>query len=299
MVVYKDGYKLESTRGTNTLSDFIELACFKNGTKMPIEPSFTCEYNSLESVGSDLGITKGNHPLDRVSINNQIALDEVSFYLMLGNYEEIENEMVITFSGGNKPSATFYHLMNNRAWVGYGCVIESLDFDFNFGKALSFNYSAKGMSQSIVTNDLTLTQPADTDVYDTLSLLTFNGATYDLATIGGKFQQQLEPLLGQAGYYQSITDTSKVTCVLQVLFKPNLDLSALYTLLVAGTDTTHAIEFTLSSSSNPTGKYIRFEANALLYDIVMNTDAGKADQHIGLFVCDGTVKLSCKGGALT
>lgn len=302
MTVYKDGYKAEAVRGTNTLADFIELATYTYDKKMPIEASFTTEYNSLESVGSDLTITKGNHPLDRVTVST-IGIDELPFYWMFGAEEDgtgdYDGEKVITFSGGDKPSISLYHLMNNRAWVGKGCVLNSLDFDMNFGKALTYKFSAKGMSQEISSTVLTLGTPTTVTTYNGLSALSFNSASYDITTIGGKFQQDLQPLLGQGGYYQAITDTSKITGVLQVMFKPDLDLSALYTLLALATDTVHAIEFTISDTTQPTTKYIRIEGNALLYDIVIGTAKGEPDQHVGFFVLDGTTKICSKGGALT
>lgn len=302
MATFKDGYKAEAVRGTNTIADFIELATYTYDKKMPIEASFTAEYNSLESVGSDLAITKGNHPLDRVTVS-EIGINELPFYWMFGAEEDgtgdYTGEKVIEFSGGDKPSISLYHWMNNRAWVGKGCVLNSLDFDLNFGKALTYKYSAKGMSQEVSSTSLTLTTPSTITTYNGLSVFTFNSATYDIANVGGKFQQDLQPLIGTAGYYQAITDTSKITGVIQVMFKPDLDLSALYTLLALSSDTVHAFEFTISDTTQPTAKYIRIEGNALLYDIVIATNKGEADQHVGFFVLDGTTKVCSKGGALT
>jgi len=302
MTTFKDGFKAEAVRGTNTVADFIELATYTFDKKMPIDASFTAEYNSLESVGSDLAITKGNHPLDRVTVST-IGIDEMPFYWMYGDVADgsgdYTGEKVITFSGGDKPSISLYHLMNNRAWVGKGCVLNSLDFDLNFGKALTYKFSAKGMSQEISSTVLTLGTPTTLTTYNGLSAFTFNSVAYDIATIGGKLQQDIQPLLGPSGYYQAITDTGKITGVIQVMFKPELDLSALYTLLALSTDTVHAFECTFTDTTQPTVKYIRIEGNALLYDIITATSKGEPDQHVGFFVLDGSTKVCSKGGALT
>lgn len=310
MVSYKDGYKLEGTRGIASFDDYTELATFKKGSKMPVTVGMTAEYNSIESVGAALTITKGNQPLDRVSVTT-VAIDEIPFYCMLvdkDNWDDTLNEddeFELTFEFGNKPSMSIYHKLTYGAWIGKGIVLEALDWDMNFGKCLTYQFSGKGMSQEIKTTsfDLTLLSPADLNVYDKLSPFIFNyddahsTASFDLTTIGGKMAQSLEPLIGQDGKYQVITDTSKVTQVIQVLFAPNADLSTLYTRLSLATDVPHDFSFTLSSSKLPT-KYMKFVGKALLYDIVLDAEAGKADQRVGLFVVDGSFTLKSKGGAL-
>jgi hypothetical protein len=310
MVSYKDGYKLETTRGTATFADYIELATFKKGDKMPVSVAMTAEYNALESYGADLAISKGNQPLDRVTVQ-AIALDEIPFYCMLvdvDTWDETLNEddeFELTFEHGNKPSMSIYHKLTHGAWVGKGIVLESLDWDMNFGTALSYQFSGKGMDQELKTTsfDLTLLAPEDTDIYDTLTPFTFNyddahsTKTYDMTTCGGKMAQSLEPLLGQSGKYQAIVDTSKVTQIIQVLFAPNIDLSTLFARLDLETDTPHDFGFTIASSKNPE-KYMKFTGKALLYDLLLDAQASKADQRVGLFVVDGSFTLKTKGGAL-
>jgi hypothetical protein len=302
-MTYKDYFKLEAVRGTCTLDTCFKFGLNNTDKKAIVDISDDNELNEIEGLTVHyLTLSQGNTPLDSLQCRF-FMINGLPLYWMFGLVTSAAGAsppyVISNFTTRNKPSIAVY-LEGDNAMKTYakGLVAQQLTMTFEIGMpSILAQMSFMGMTHGISTATPTATYPDTIESgFNRLTHWKWNTVAFSIKAWSINVNHKLTGLIGDDGYYQTISENAPIRSIITVNFMDGVDVTTIMADKRAFTARTLELKMGKSVNSN---LYWTWSASCLCLAIQKVRMVGAPDQMVGIFWVTGAVTNTIDDGITT